>query len=224
MGGGGGGGGGGYEAEYRAYEHAPAPYQGQNEINEAARNIIAQGETTIRGRVIPNFNGIDYYREVARLNMIQTDTINKQTELYTEQYPKFMINKIVQIEEVYQRINDYLRFMDSFDIGSFKGSLDKHSQWFEVASKGICDMLNRADYYKNRAIIQQAIQKAILGKRVAHLNAVVNPDLDPNATFELEIPEDPRLSREDFIASYVSDVGGEKRIYLSLTASQTGSI
>jgi hypothetical protein len=220
---GGGGGGGGYEAEYRAYVHEPAAYQGQNEINEAARGLIAQGENAIHGRIIPNMNGIDYYREVSRLNMIQTDVVNTQTENYTANYPKFMIDKIIQIEEVYQRVNDYLKFFGTFDKTAFYTSLDNHQVWFDTVKTNICNMRNRADYYKNRSVIQKAIQDAILTQRLNHLKDGLNT-ATPHPAFELNIPELSRMTREEFVSAFVSQVGNEKRMYLSITAPQTETL
>jgi hypothetical protein len=226
--GGGGSSPGGYQPEYYAYDHSPDPYRGQNEINQAAASINANSDRTIQSRIIPNMTNIDYYRLVNRLHLEATEVINDQTNAYIEQYPQFVLNKIITIEEAYQRINDYIQFFQSFDRGEFKATLEKHKQWFAKTRDALCALINRADYYKRRLTIKKGIEAAIIEKRRTYLENAGSTAETP-IPFEFVIPNN--LAKDNnFNISYINELAETNtpstrfRLYMSLPPPQTGDV
>jgi hypothetical protein len=223
--GGGGSGPPGYNSTYDAYEHSPTAYQGQNEVNQASAGTNDRARDLIEGRIIPNMGGIDYYRLINRLHLEATERVNDRTDLYVQEYPAHMVQKIITMEEAYQRINDYVAFFATFDKDAFKTNVVNHKKWFNDTKTAICDMKNRAAYYRDRITIQNAIEAAIRQSRTSYLTEANGTGA--GVPFSATIPAE--LNADDFLASYVSVVGEDTdpnrfRIYTSIPANQTGDV
>lgn len=226
--GGGGSGPPSYRAEYDAYEHPPTDYRGQNEINQAAAGANNQAGGMIEGRIIPNMGAIQYYQLINRLHLEATERVNDQTDAYIQDYPKHILQKIITMEEAYQRIHDYMTFFATFDRDAFKSNLASHKAWFQKTTGDLCAFINRADYYKNRLSIQRSIENAIIQKRKDYVDSAKGVGAAGGGIpFECVVPD--TMNGEDFSSSYITEVGSEGdpnrlRIYMSLPPAQVGLV
>ena len=225
---GGGGSGPSYAATYDpGYEHPPKGYGGQNEVNQASKRAVDDADRTIRTRIIPNMIGINNTNTISKLHLEATDRVNNQTSYFIDVYPQNVLNRIIAIEEAYQRINDYLKFFATFDKAGFKITLEKHRKWFEKTKNELCDFISQAEYYRDRLTIKRNIENAIVDKRRAFVTKC-SSTTPTEIPFDLVIPSD--VSKDDFRLSYISEMGdattdpNANRIYISMAPSQTGLI
>lgn len=224
--GGGGSSPGGYESTYTAYEHSPRNYEGQNEINQSANSLNTKSDGIIRARIIPNMIKLDSTNAINKLHMEAIDRVNDETTYFIDVYPQTVLNEIIAIEEAYQRINDYLKFFATFDADAFIKTLNGHKEWFERIQTEICDFPRLAEYYKERLIIKEAIENAIVTKRTNYIGAC-SSTTSGNIPFDFKIPDD--ISNNEFKIAYISEVGEENdpnifRVYLSMTPNQSGQV
>jgi hypothetical protein len=172
MGGGGGSSSPSYEAEYRWYASPPRPYEGQNEINSAADGLNNQSDFIINGRIRPNESSLRYYQNLNVYYMDLKDRVDAQTDWFLDKYPDAVIERIVSIEKVFERINEYIQ-QESSGVRqkTFEDIQTSYTNAQLLASK-IQAYIERVDYYRRKMQIKRQIESALQSRINTYLNGM----------------------------------------------------
>jgi LPS O-antigen subunit length determinant protein (WzzB/FepE family) len=172
MGGGGGSSSPSYEAEYRWYASPPRPYEGQNEINSAADGLNNQSDFIINGRIRPNESSLRYYQNLNVYYMDLKDRVDAQTDWFLDKYPDAVIERIVSIEKVFERINEYIQ-QESSGVRqkTYEDIQTSYTNAQLLASK-IQAYIERVAYYRRKMQIKREIESALQSRINTYLNGM----------------------------------------------------
>lgn len=161
-----------YEAEYRWYASPPRPYEGQNEINSAADGLNNQSNYLINGRIRPNESSLRYYQNLNVYYMDLKDRVDAQTDWFLDKYPDAVIERIVSIEKVFERINEYIQ-QESSGVRqkTFEDIQTSYTNAQLLASK-IQAYIERVDYYRRKMQIKRQIESALQSRINTYLNGM----------------------------------------------------
>lgn len=172
MGGGGGGSSPSYEAEYRWYVNPPRPYEGQNEINNEASRINNTSDFIINGRIRPNESSLRYYQHINLVYMDLKDKVDAQTDYFLDKYPDKVIERIVNIEKVFERINDYIQQETS---GARQRTYEKIMDSFNTCrttANKVTAYIERVDYYRRKMQIKREIEGILQARANTYLQSM----------------------------------------------------
>jgi hypothetical protein len=174
MGGGGGGSSPSYEAEYRWYNNPPRPYEGQNEINNQSNSLNNASDLLINGRIRPNESSIRYYQHVNLNYMALKDQVDAQTDYFLETYPDKVVERIVNIEKVFERINEYIQQEASgVRQKTYEKIIDSLNTATATANK-VTAYIERVDYYRRKMQIKREIETMLQTRANEYLNSIAS--------------------------------------------------
>lgn len=174
MGGGGGSSSPSYEAEYRWYSNPPRPYEGQNEINNEANRINSASDVLINGRIRPNESALRYYEYMNIYYMQLKDQMDAQTDWFLERYPDRVIERIVNIEKVFERINEYLSEENK---NARQKLYDRIIEAFNNCTNLkalVFSFIARKNYYRDKMNKKREIETALETSANTYLTALIN--------------------------------------------------
>lgn len=161
-----------YEAEYRWYSNPPRPYEGQNEINNAANNINNQSQDLINGRIRPNESSLRYYQNMNIYYMQLKDQTDAQIDWFLERYPDTVVERIVNIEKVFERINEYIQEANS---GVYQNTYEKTLNVYKNISginNKIQEYIDTQKYFAAKMRIKAEIESALHSYVTEYINSM----------------------------------------------------
>lgn len=200
MGGGGGGSYPRYEAYYRWYVHNPRPYENQKTILDQANNIKSQAKIVVDNRVIKNEADYRSYLQLNEALKHLTLEVEQKTDIYLKRYPDFVINRIVDIETIFERINQFVSEKEIVARDQTFTELKAKVKNCAMIGDKVRSYIERVDYYRRKMELKREIEGIIREKRDQYLRT-----LEQKLLQQINIPE--------YKENYMSSNG---KIYIGL--------
>jgi len=204
MGGGGGGSSPSYEPYYRWYSYQPRGYNNEFELNKSTERTNNSAAFTIYNRIIPNEQRFQEYEYSSYVMMVLRDATLDETEEYMREYPKKVIDRIVKVENIYERVNEYLKGGQANNIRTVQLLRERVRECGENA-KAVTTLIERVDYYRRKLEIKREIESVIRERKAQFME-----------TFAEKLLQ--QINIEDYKEDYVSSNG---KIYIGLPPALT---
>jgi len=200
MGGGGGGSYPKYEATYRWYRNQPRPYENQKTILDSSNNVRGSAKVVVDNRIIKNEADYRSYLQLNEALKHLTIEVEQKTDIYLKRYPDFVINRIVGIETIFERINQFVSEKETITRSqTFTDLKAKVKNCVSIADR-VRAYIERVDYYRRKMEIKREIEGIIRERRDQYLRV-----LEQKLLQQINVP--------DFKDNYISSNG---KIYIGL--------
>jgi hypothetical protein len=204
MGGGGGGSSISFVPYYQWYDYYPRGYNNEFELNKSSDRVNNSAAFTIMERIIPNEKRFQKYEHEIFCMMVLRDAVLDETEGYIKEYPKTVIDRIVKVENTYERVNEYLKGGQANNIRTVQLLRERVRECGENA-KAVTALIERVDYYRRKLEIKREIESVIRERKAQFMENFAEKLLQ-------------QINIKDYKEDYVSSNG---KIYIGLPPALT---